>query len=337
MFDLTTRTSSPRTKSTPSITPTTWRSISTASTQKHGNVTLGFSAYRDNVTGFGMFTKPVWVLPDEPVCFPWLPARRGGEVNNLHGHRGHILRQQHWVLCGIPLSGAVWQPQLPPHRRIRVRLSTQRHLSIWPHNGRSSVALEYDWIRDVLEEKTNLHLLKYSLSFNWDVFITEHKTDIRTGDEKSPVAKHFNVVRQDVCQMTFNGLEVVQPFKRGGDREKLLLQRETFYINVLQTQIPRGFNEELLSATGALFLYIILHLKLSKRCRSLPPQRIRWCKTFLHLSWKKISVSMFFFLSSGICLLIYKHLSWSSQNTSFYNQEVKPDNTKYKEETIEKT
>lgn len=169
------------------------------------------------------------------------------------------------------------------------------------------------------------------------VHSTEHKSNIRIGDEKSPVARHFNVVRHDVCELRFHGLEVVQPFKRGGDREKLLLQRETFYINVLQTQIPRGFNEELLSATGALFLYIILHLKLSKRCRSLPPQRIRWCKTFVHLSWKKISVSMFFFLSSGICLLIYKHLSWSSQNTSFYNQEVKPDNTKYKEETIEKT
>ena len=75
---------------------------------------------------------------------------------------------------------------------------------------------------------------------------SEHKSSIRNNDEKSPVARHFNAVGHKVCSLRFQGIEVVQPLKRGGDREKRLLQREAWYIHFLQTEQPKGLNEELL-------------------------------------------------------------------------------------------
>ena len=57
--------------------------------------------------------------------------------------------------------------------------------------------------------------------------IREHKSSIRNKDEKSPVARHFNTVGHDVCTLRFQGIEVANPLiKRGGDRDKVLLQRE---------------------------------------------------------------------------------------------------------------
>ena len=72
------------------------------------------------------------------------------------------------------------------------------------------------------------------------------KSSIRNRDEKSSVARHFNAVGHDVCTLRFQGIEVVNPLKRGGDRDKVLLQREAYWIHTLQTEHPKGLNEELL-------------------------------------------------------------------------------------------
>ena len=78
------------------------------------------------------------------------------------------------------------------------------------------------------------------------VRISEHKSTIRNKDEKSSVARHFNEAGHDVCTLRFQGIELVRPPKRGGNRDQLLLQREAYWIHALQTEVPKGLNEELL-------------------------------------------------------------------------------------------
>ena len=76
--------------------------------------------------------------------------------------------------------------------------------------------------------------------------IGEHKSNIRNHDEKSPVARHFNDKGHTVSSLRFQGIEVVSTPRRGGDREKLLLRREAWWIDHLRTEFPYGMNEELL-------------------------------------------------------------------------------------------
>ena len=76
--------------------------------------------------------------------------------------------------------------------------------------------------------------------------ISEHKSSIRNKDMKSPVARHFNSAGHDVCTLKFQGIEFVPPPKRGGNRDKILLQREARWIHLLQTESPKGLNEELI-------------------------------------------------------------------------------------------
>ena len=75
---------------------------------------------------------------------------------------------------------------------------------------------------------------------------SEHKSSIRNNDEKSSVARHFNSVGHSVSSLRFQGIEVVNPLKRGGDRDRALLQKEAYWIHTLQTEHPKGLNEELL-------------------------------------------------------------------------------------------
>ena len=77
------------------------------------------------------------------------------------------------------------------------------------------------------------------------VRITEHKSNIRTKDIKSPIARHFNSIGHDICTLKFQGIELVNLLRRGGDRDKLLLKREAFWIHKLNTVYPKGLNEEL--------------------------------------------------------------------------------------------
>lgn len=75
--------------------------------------------------------------------------------------------------------------------------------------------------------------------------ISEHKSSIRNHDEKSLVARHFDAFGNEVCTLRFQGVEEDKPLKRGGNREKFLLQRKVFWIQTLQTEHPQGLNEEL--------------------------------------------------------------------------------------------
>ena len=75
--------------------------------------------------------------------------------------------------------------------------------------------------------------------------ICEHKWAIRHHDEKSSVARHFNQANHSLGDLRFFGIEIVNMPKRGGDRDRLLLQRECFWIHSLDSMMPNsGLNEE---------------------------------------------------------------------------------------------
>ena len=78
------------------------------------------------------------------------------------------------------------------------------------------------------------------------VRISEHKSTIRNKDDKSSVARHFMEAGHDICTLRFQGIESIVASRRGGDRDRLLLQREAFWIHELATEYPLGLNEELL-------------------------------------------------------------------------------------------
>lgn len=72
--------------------------------------------------------------------------------------------------------------------------------------------------------------------------ISEHRSNIRTRDMRSPVAAHF--AQANVSSLQYIGIESVKAPRRGGDINKLLLQRECYWIHRLRTLSPRGLNEE---------------------------------------------------------------------------------------------
>lgn len=75
--------------------------------------------------------------------------------------------------------------------------------------------------------------------------ISEHKSSIRRNDRDYPVAVHFNDQKHDISSLRFTGIELVPLPPRGGDHDKLLKQRECFWIHTLQTLTPKGLNDEL--------------------------------------------------------------------------------------------
>ncbi|XP_073721933.1 uncharacterized protein [Misgurnus anguillicaudatus] len=74
--------------------------------------------------------------------------------------------------------------------------------------------------------------------------ISEHRCAIRHRDPKSPVAQHFTDLRHSVSTLQYIGIEQVKYPRRGGDINKLLLQRELYWIYTLNTLSPKGLNEE---------------------------------------------------------------------------------------------
>lgn len=74
--------------------------------------------------------------------------------------------------------------------------------------------------------------------------ISEHRSNIRCGDERNPVAAHFKQAGHSISSLRYIGIEKVNRPPRGGDHERVLLQRETYYIYMLNTMSPYGLNEE---------------------------------------------------------------------------------------------
>ncbi|KAL2099357.1 hypothetical protein ACEWY4_005837 [Coilia grayii] len=75
--------------------------------------------------------------------------------------------------------------------------------------------------------------------------ISEHRSNIRNNNEKSPLAVHFKKLGHTLSSLRFIGIEQVKTHRRGGDTENQLLKRECFWIHFLQTLAPKGLNEEL--------------------------------------------------------------------------------------------
>lgn len=74
--------------------------------------------------------------------------------------------------------------------------------------------------------------------------ISEHRSNIRNKDTKSPVAIHFTDKRHNVSTLKYQGIEQVKLSNRGGDINSALLKREAFWIYTLDTLAPRGLNED---------------------------------------------------------------------------------------------
>lgn len=76
--------------------------------------------------------------------------------------------------------------------------------------------------------------------------LAEHKHAIRTSNPQYPMAVHYKDVSHGSCDsLKISGIEHIKDSIRGGDRLKILLQRESFWIYTLKaTQYP-GLNGEL--------------------------------------------------------------------------------------------
>ena len=74
--------------------------------------------------------------------------------------------------------------------------------------------------------------------------ISEHRSNIRCGDMRNPVAAHFKQMGHSISSLRYWGIEKVNRPARGGDHNRLLLQRESYYIYSLNTMAPHGLNEE---------------------------------------------------------------------------------------------
>lgn len=80
----------------------------------------------------------------------------------------------------------------------------------------------------------------------------KHRSDVKIQKQKfdkdgsmdldKPVAVHFIKQNHQVHEMKGMVIEHVPPLNRGGDRNRRLLQRESFWIYTLDTVTPRGLN-----------------------------------------------------------------------------------------------
>ena len=74
--------------------------------------------------------------------------------------------------------------------------------------------------------------------------LNEHRSSIKRADITSPVARHFSDLGHKVDDLKCIGIEKVWLNRRGGNHERLLLQRECYWIHTLKTLFPMGMNEE---------------------------------------------------------------------------------------------
>uniref|UniRef100_A0A803JBV1 Reverse transcriptase domain-containing protein n=1 Tax=Xenopus tropicalis TaxID=8364 RepID=A0A803JBV1_XENTR len=77
--------------------------------------------------------------------------------------------------------------------------------------------------------------------------MNNHRSVIRlalaSGNSDSPLARHFVQQRHSLPMLRAMLIDQIPPLSRGGDRSKLLLQREAQWIRRLDTIAPRGLNE----------------------------------------------------------------------------------------------
>ncbi|CAJ0951717.1 unnamed protein product [Ranitomeya imitator] len=72
--------------------------------------------------------------------------------------------------------------------------------------------------------------------------IRKHKSTIRTKMVDLPIPKHFIESGHSVSQLRFRVIDGVLPLRRGGDRVKLLKQKELRWISRLGSRQPGGLN-----------------------------------------------------------------------------------------------
>ncbi|CAB1313720.1 unnamed protein product [Coregonus sp. 'balchen'] len=70
-----------------------------------------------------------------------------------------------------------------------------------------------------------------------------YRISIRNQDPKSPVAMHFMTARH-VASLKYMGIVHVKVPRQGGDIDRRLLQRESYWIFSLETMSPKGLNED---------------------------------------------------------------------------------------------
>lgn len=72
--------------------------------------------------------------------------------------------------------------------------------------------------------------------------IAEHRSTIRRKDDTYPLACHFMEMEHTVASLRYIGIEKVETPRRGGDLDRILLQREAEWIHRLDSLAPRGLN-----------------------------------------------------------------------------------------------
>ncbi len=76
--------------------------------------------------------------------------------------------------------------------------------------------------------------------------VAEHKYAIRVKNMLYPMARHYNEVGHVTeSSLKVIGIESIPCSMRGGNRQKQLLQRETFWIHMLRATKSPGVNEEI--------------------------------------------------------------------------------------------
>ncbi|CAJ0952210.1 unnamed protein product [Ranitomeya imitator] len=75
--------------------------------------------------------------------------------------------------------------------------------------------------------------------------IASHKSTIRCGKTWLPLQDHFLKHHHSVAQLKFQVVEHIDRPKRGGDRVKILKQRESYWIHTLDPLEPKGLNREI--------------------------------------------------------------------------------------------
>ncbi|KAK7879644.1 hypothetical protein WMY93_033648 [Mugilogobius chulae] len=75
--------------------------------------------------------------------------------------------------------------------------------------------------------------------------VSEHKRAIRNQDQQYPMAVHFQTAGHNINTLRVMVIETIPKSWRGGDKLKLLLQRETFWIVTLNATTFPGLNDEI--------------------------------------------------------------------------------------------